>query len=437
MMPLKFLHIFYVCMMLLCYDVAFSQKPAKGVFPERPADSWELGLHAGYAYIRGDVDSRPGWGGGLFIRKSLGHVFSLRADYTGSFNYGLDYRNRVHQGSIDVVAAFNTGGHYHEAGRISPYLFAGYGIMMADVDMGEGYHINAPVHNGNRDGIGLYHNNQLIRHIIEAGAGISIRVDKKYTLGVEQKFTGAFSDDMDGVYAGKANDVFSYTSLRGGVFLGNMQRRSIPLWWINSNDYVYAELGSPRHMIQPVPVLPDADNDGVTDMFDREPDTPAGVAVDTHGVAVDSDGDGVPDDKDEEKLTRQMCFPVNSRGVGNCPEPACCRALWECGFVCMPYIRPCVRMVLPSVVFASSETKLNSVRIDSLLEITNKLNEHFTCSLLLTVYGKSEKKAGRLSKSRIAGIITWLTEKEGISEARLQVLYTTGVSANEVRFSTF
>lgn len=39
----------------------------------------------------------------------------------------------------------------------------------------------------------------------------------------------------------------------------------------------------------------DADKDGVSDRFDRCPDTPLGVRVDRFGCPVDSDGDGVPD----------------------------------------------------------------------------------------------------------------------------------------------
>src|SRR5215217_5178518 len=44
-------------------------------YPAKPRDMWELGIH-----------------GGLSLRKSLGHTFSARVDYTGSFNYGMDYR---------------------------------------------------------------------------------------------------------------------------------------------------------------------------------------------------------------------------------------------------------------------------------------------------------------------------------------------------------
>ncbi len=65
----------------------------------------------------------------------------------------------------------------------------------------------------------------------------------------------------------------------------------------------------------------DADGDGIVDQLDMEPNTPAGCPVDSHGVALDTDGDGIPDCRDKEKLTNQNCFPVNSNGVGSCPEP--------------------------------------------------------------------------------------------------------------------
>jgi hypothetical protein len=71
----------------------------------------------------------------------------------------------------------------------------------------------------------------------------------------------------------------------------------------------------------------DADDDGVPDHLDREPNTPRNAAVDVRGRAIDTDGDGVPDYKDKEKLTQTNCFPVNSTGIGNCPESASLKAL--------------------------------------------------------------------------------------------------------------
>lgn len=49
------------------------------------------------------------------------------------------------------------------------------------------------------------------------------------------------------------------------------------------------------------------------------------IPVDVRGRALDTDKDGIPDYKDKELLTLQSCFPVDSAGIGLCPDPACCR----------------------------------------------------------------------------------------------------------------
>jgi OOP family OmpA-OmpF porin len=51
----------------------------------------------------------------------------------------------------------------------------------------------------------------------------------------------------------------------------------------------------------------DADNDGVSDAFDKSPNTPLGVAVDGSGNALDVDMDNVPDYRDAD--------PFSNRGV--------------------------------------------------------------------------------------------------------------------------
>jgi OOP family OmpA-OmpF porin len=49
----------------------------------------------------------------------------------------------------------------------------------------------------------------------------------------------------------------------------------------------------------------DADGDGVSDLFDKEPGTPADVAVDGSGRALDADADGVPDHLDGDPFTNK------------------------------------------------------------------------------------------------------------------------------------
>jgi hypothetical protein len=58
----------------------------------------------------------------------------------------------------------------------------------------------------------------------------------------------------------------------------------------------------------------DEDGDGVKDMMDECPRTPAGVPVDAKGCPMDSDGDGVPDHEDDEAGTAPGAI-VDARGV--------------------------------------------------------------------------------------------------------------------------
>ncbi|MBO6518035.1 MAG: PorP/SprF family type IX secretion system membrane protein [Bacteroidia bacterium] len=58
----------------------------------------------------------------------------------------------------------------------------------------------------------------------------------------------------------------------------------------------------------------DADNDGVYDAMDKQPDTPEGCEVDVYGVALDADIDGVPNCLDQE-LNTPLGAPVDEQGV--------------------------------------------------------------------------------------------------------------------------
>jgi len=57
----------------------------------------------------------------------------------------------------------------------------------------------------------------------------------------------------------------------------------------------------------------DADNDGVSDAFDKSPNTPLGVAVDGSGNALDVDMDNIPDYRDADPFSNRDA-QVNSNG---------------------------------------------------------------------------------------------------------------------------
>jgi len=451
-------------------------------FPAKPRSMWELGFHGGLHLISGTVTPTPGFGGGISLRKALGHTFSLRAEYTGSFDYGQDiklrpkpagvgnnawnataaknngmivpnYKTATHALSLDAIVSLSNIMFYKAEPKVNWYVLAGYTLAMIDVDVdalganGQGYDYsginfggkrkdikdalknlqdkkyenNAPSQ-GNRIAIGRKDDNQLLRHALDLGTGVAFKVSNRFNIGIEEKITMPFDAYLDGIAGpgGSSKDFFSYTSVRLNFNLGNSSKRVQPLWWINPLEYAYSELSSPRHMKLPTPVLPDADGDGVTDQFDREPNTPAGAPVDVNGVAKDTDGDGVPDYKDKQLITPTYCQPVDADGVGKCPDPECCKN-----------VKPaCASLVLPSVSFKGSSTKVSNDMEAVLSSVANTLRSNPECNVLVTGHAGAKGKKGGvdLSSRRVDAVIDYLADKQGIDRGRFIKQNTPGES---------
>lgn len=451
-------------------------------YPAKPRNQIELGFSGGFnKIIAGDVFGTSGFGGGISLRKALGHVISLRGEWDGSFNYGLDgntsrydagndfspwniynnnpgagkyvlnYKNATHMLALEMIASLNNMSHYRGNPKWDWYVLIGPSAWSADVDVdavndnNQPYNFSSIVFDGtngkdNRNKArnildGKYESNasyasnnrtnsfsrigdnQLIGVGLNYGMGLAFKINDRFNIGLEQKFTSSFSDFLDGISSasvnntGVANDAWSATHLRLNVNLGNASKSIQPLWWVNPNNYVYNELNSPKHLKMPPVVLPDADGDGVTDQFDMEANTPAGCPVDSHGVTKDTDGDGVPDCRDKEILTQQSCFPVNADGVGTCPDPACCKNI-------VPPAPACNISSLPSISFKSGSASLSSTAKTILNSVAAQLNANPLCNVKVIGYGASDKRSQQLSWDHVNAVIKYLTESQGISESR-------------------
>ncbi|MFN5376645.1 MAG: OmpA family protein [Chitinophagaceae bacterium] len=215
----------------------------------------------------------------------------------------------------------------------------------------------------------------------------------------------------------KLNKLFSIlfltTFLLAGMdALAQKKTKSVePLYWKNPLEFVYSELNSPKRMKMPKVVLADADGDGITDQFDREPNTPAGAPVDAHGVSKDTDGDGVPDYKDKQLITPTECQPVDANGVGKCPEPPCCKIV--------PPAPSCNMGSIPSITFAKNSAKLSAGAESLLAAVADRLKNNPVCKVFITGYAEASKVSQQMSWDRVNAIISYLTEKQGIAADRL------------------
>ena len=64
------------------------------IFPAKPRNQWELGLKVGSPTINGDVNAKfPAFGFGVHVRKSIGYIVSLRAEFNHGTASGLNWKD--------------------------------------------------------------------------------------------------------------------------------------------------------------------------------------------------------------------------------------------------------------------------------------------------------------------------------------------------------
>jgi hypothetical protein len=250
--------------------------------------------------------------------------------------------------------------------------------------------------------------------------GVAFKLSNRINLAIEDRWTFVKTDLLDGqrwqehawgdAVLTSDFDSYNYASIGLNVNLG--AKAVQPLWWVNPLDYAYDELRNHRNVKIPKNDCNDADADGVCDHLDREPNTPAGCPVDTHGVTRDTDGDGVPDCKDKQLITPTECQPVNADGVGKCPEPECCKAAAQAPVKNCP-------CDYPSLSFKGNALTLSADNKAMLATVASKLKSNPDCMININGYPEASKASQANCQKRLDAIKLYLVEKEGISADRI------------------
>ena len=391
--------------------------------------------------------------------------------YTTPVHYS--YKSSMSELSLQVVAALNNLKFHSARNKVSYYVFAGLGGMsyntMLDArdagnanynfsTIGSGitsgsayenrktlndqlknlfdgdYETEAEAHD-NRGAFG----NGTMRAIWNTGAGAQFKLSKVVSLSIEDKFTWTGDDLIDGqrwqerpaatngiVASSMTRDMDNINYLSIGLNFNLGGNAVAPLWWMNPMDYAYNELkakSTPNNKCDK-----DADGDGISDCFDRCPNTPGGVSVDSHGCPFDTDGDGVADYKDKQLITPTECQPVDADGVGRCPEPACCKdrvvAPTGCGSVASG-----------SVEFSAGSAKLSSGSMSQLNSLASSLRSNPNCKAVITGNGSGSKIEQQRSWDRVNSVINYMVDKQGIDRERFIFQYGGNAgNANSVEY---
>ncbi|MDQ6903138.1 MAG: hypothetical protein M3139_09020 [Bacteroidota bacterium] len=446
-------------------------------FPAKPRTQLEVGISGGMFSVSGDVSAKlPTIGFAVHVRKALGYIFSLRLQYLygvgkgqnwkSSYGYAHNtawsqynstalvpvfYNYRTHVQDLGLQGIFTLNNIRFHKQKTGMVIYGGVGIGGTIYDTRVNALNGTTPYDFTKITNSGYSNRKNIRSQLKSlmdnsyetkaeanpndpkvfgqsfkpsGSiigGIAFKLSKRINLALEDRFTFIKSDLLDGQQwqehpvgdpvQTRDFDTYNYISVGLNFNLGSKSVE--PLWWLNPLDYAYSEINNPKHMKIPKPVFDDADGDGVVDQLDKEPNTPAGCAVDTHGVSLDTDGDGVPDCKDKEKVTPTYCQPVDADGVGKCPDPECCKNM------VMADTNKCHIGDLPSVSFRGNNGGISSDAKAMLATVAAKMKSNAECSIIITGYPAASKASQSLCNKRVNAVKTYLIEKEGISADRI------------------
>ncbi|MCH5596561.1 OmpA family protein [Niabella ginsengisoli] len=419
-------------------------------YPAKPKDMWELGVKVGSLTINGDAsaDFNPlrSFGFGGHLRKSLGHVLSLRLEYLYGKSEGqawqgpaemvdgvtrvANYRTTSQDLSLQLLANVGNIRFYKGQTGATIYVLGGFGVGTWSARYVNGL-TSAETERKDilkdlREQYKDIEKADMIKHVGDnprwsktfagyispsatVGAGIAFRLSSRVNLALEDRFIFNGSDVNDAsfpaLHANQDKDFYNYATIGLNFNLGSKSKRVEPLYWLNPLNYAYGEL---RRV--PEIILPDADGDGVTDQFDQE-QTPAGCPVDTHGVSRDTDGDGVPDCKDKELVTPTYCQPVDADGVGKCPCPEDCKG--TIGTECAALLG-----ALPSIHFEANSNKLSDDAAGTLATVASKLKANPNCKVVVVGYCAATKRQQQLSWDHVNKVISHLVENEGVGSDR-------------------
>ncbi len=299
--------------------------------PKKKNNKFSIGLNLGATQFMGDIQRNPdgnvqqgnwatkdwkfGFGGNVGYQFS--NVFGLNVTLlscklAGQKSYGVDngstnnwayFKADVLDYSLNVVCHFMNLIYRDKTKprRFSPYISVGYGYTSFRTikrRMGTDEVIGTW---GYKDWTSLEKKERTTETIIPVAFGIKMRLSKHFDLGIEQSLRAAFTEKLDATFGSTQRfDKYGYLSLGITYKIGKNENSNE---WVNPFEALNKNMDDMQSNIDGL--AKDADGDGVSDLFDKEPNTPAGVAVDGSGRSLDVDTDGVPDHMDTDPFSNK------------------------------------------------------------------------------------------------------------------------------------
>ena len=322
-MKLKLLKLSALALGLIVSTESFAQDSLSATMtprlfsPPSSFSTWSVGINAGVlapTVLSGKNDFTNwkldlGYGG--YIKKQIWPAFGIQADFLAgklkadnSEPWGngqapvspfASYETELgYSGSLSAYLSLANIYWMNRKNVVQPYVKAGYGLM--------GYSITLKSTTGTET---EFNGGEKVNEsFIPVGAGLKFNLSNNINLDLGYSMNFVDGDNLDGYRSGPQSDKFSYSHIGLEFALGGKSKPQLAYYnpvaamqddYITRNAALQAELANERmrnaERLAQMDVdwkryLNDSDKDGVSDYFDKCPNTPAGIQVDGAGCEI-------------------------------------------------------------------------------------------------------------------------------------------------------
>lgn len=396
------------------------------------------------------------YGFGASVTRMMGSVFGIQADYTYGKLQGVarpnesGYQDRFSylQLGFPKPFYFNTNFHHPSLGiyvnfsnmflglnryvranmenkpvnerKFSVYGKMGIGVMFFDsklYDLETGRSEDIPGYKYLRG-----FTNKTTEFTVPMALGVKYKINHMFDVGLEGQFVVVNSDKLDAlsfVPNGRRGrmDKWSYANVNFTYKFGSKKTQKEHLEWVNPLE-AYMSLTDAK--LANLYTVKDADNDGVIDELDWEPDTEEGAFVDTHGRTLDSDGDGIPDHKDPEPFSSPL-LPIEN-GVNVRPDGLTPKMITEVKDLIANELKSHVSAWFLGIVFFDlDKSNVRTSEVPELYQVANYMMKFPEVKMEVKGYTDIRASEGynmKLSENRTNAVINYLVNTYGISSDR-------------------
>ncbi|MFM6976802.1 MAG: OmpA family protein [Sphingobacteriaceae bacterium] len=412
-----------------------------------PYRTWSVALHAGalapVVFAKGSNNDYANWnadmGYGLSVRKQLAHSFGLEFNLLGGMVSGSNkdlpngvannlkaFETKMRAVSLLGVVNVATIDFLRKENWINFLVKAGYGQAAYSYALTDGADVMT-------DYSGTYgqSGDKKYRYssFVPVGVGVKFKISDHlhFDLGYNMNFMA--TDFMDGLKIAKtSSDKFSYSYAGVEFSIGKYQQPTLD--WTNPMAMMYddlylrndsAELAALKKRVSRVEkdvddLKCDSDNDGVGDLFDKCPFTPAGIAVSGSGCPLDTDQDSVYDYVDKCPLQK------GTKANGGCPEIERVQVIEKPKVQLTPEEEKILQDVFENLEFATGKWIIKAVSFPSLDKLATMLITKPKYNLKISGHTDaigSEKSNQTLSVNRANAVKTYLV-KRGVSKNKIE-----------------